>query len=492
MKASPFSYRAGILLPISALPSRYGIGSLGREAYRFVDFLSQTGQSYWQVLPLNPTALGDSPYQSPSAMAGNPYFIDLDSLVRLGLLRKEEVEGARDERSRIDYGALFERRIPLLRIAYQRFVTTRSFKSFVNKNRHWLFSYALFMSLKEKNGFTPWTAWQGEERCFSRMAKREAELSSELSFWCFLQYCFSVQWEALHRYARERGIRIIGDMPIYVAHDSVEVYTERENFCLDAEGSPTLVAGCPPDAFSPKGQLWGNPIYRWDRMEENRFDFWLGRFARAFALYDVVRVDHFRGFAGYYAIPYGEDDATSGAWYAAPGEALFDTVREHFPKGKIIAEDLGNITEDVRALLNKTGFPGMKVLQFAFDKEDSEYLPRNFESDNYVVYTGTHDSPCTASWLRSLTQEQRTRLARECPHTKGQSRVFDLIELALSSPASLAIVPMQDYLSLTDEEGRMNTPSCAVGNWTYRLSPRYNTRALRDRIKALMEKTKRI
>ena len=492
MKASLFPHRAGILLPISALPSHYGIGSLGRGAYRFVDFLATTGQSYWQVLPIHPTAFGDSPYQSPSAMATNPYFIDLDALVDWGLLRHCEVREHIDDGVRIDYGALFDRRIPLLRVAYSRFVPNQAYENFVNKNRHWLFPYALFMSLKVRNHFAPWTVWGEEDRSFAHMREREAELSSELSFWYFLEYCFFVQWTALRRYAKAKGIRIIGDMPIYVAHDSVEVYHERENFRLTEDGLPEVVAGCPPDAFSPKGQLWGNPIYDWEGMKERNFDFWQRRFARAFELYDVVRVDHFRGFAGYYAIPYGSEDATSGVWHTAPGNSLFRTVRERFPKGKIIAEDLGHITDDVRTLLSSFDFPGMKVLQFAFDQDDSEYLPRCFETDNCVVYTGTHDSPTTASWLRTLSKEERERLRRECPHTVGQNRVYDLIELALSSRASLAIIPMQDYLCLTDDEGRMNTPSSPVGNWTYRLSPRYNTRSLREKILSLVGKTNRI
>ena len=488
---SPFSHKAGILLPISALPSRYGIGSLGDGAYRFIDFLSGCKQSAWQVLPIHPTAYGDSPYQSPSAMAANPYFIDLDILKREGLLTSEEVKGHRDCGTRIDYGTLFERRYPLLRLAHRRFVPKQKYRDFVNKSSHWLLPYARFMALKVRYDFAPFPQWPREAREVSQNHLCEAHPEEEMSFWCFLQYCFHEQWSALRRYAKEKGISLIGDMPIYVAHDSVEVYSEGENFLLDEDGNPEVVAGCPPDAFSPTGQLWGNPIYDWEKMQRENFSWWIKRFSRAFSLYDTVRIDHFRGFAGYYAIPYGEKDARCGAWRSAPGKALFAQVLRQFPKAKIIAEDLGHITEDVRELLAFTRFAGMKVLQFAFDKEDSEYLPRNFESDNYVVYTGTHDSPCTASWLRSLTQEQRARLARECPHTRGQSRLFDFISLALESRASLAIVPMQDYLGLPDEEGRMNTPSRAEGNWTYRLSPRYATSALRERILTLTEKAGR-
>lgn len=492
MKQSNHRHKAGILLPISALPSRYGIGSLGKEAYRFIDFLSLTGQRYWQILPPHPTAYGDSPYQTPSSMAGNPYFIDLETLAREGLLSREELEENLDTGCRIDYGNLFERRYRTLRLAHRRFQRDKSYATFSRKNESWLFPYALFMALKVRYDFAPWTAWESEHRDFLMALEGAHYFDEEMSFWYFVQYCFFKEWKALRAYAREKGIAIIGDMPIYVAHDSVEVWSNPSLFQLDEQGYPTAVAGCPPDAFSPRGQLWGNPLYRWDVMAEDGFGWWCDRVGQAFSLFDVLRIDHFRGFSEYFAIPYGKEDAKEGEWHVAPGKALFDAIRARFPRAKIIAEDLGHITPDVRELLSYTGFPGMKVLQFAFDSEESEYLPRNFESKNCVVYTASHDSPCTASWLRTLSAETKARFRRECPHRKGQNRVYDLIEFALRSPPKLAIIPMQDYLSLPDEKGRMNIPSSREGNWTFRLSPRYNTKALREKIRSLTERCGRI
>ncbi len=491
MSKSIFHHKAGTLLPISALPSRYGIGSLGKEAYRFVDFLSATGQRYWQILPLHPTAYGDSPYQTPSSMAGNPYFIDLDALADRGLLTRSELRDNIDTGRRIDYGTLFSRRFRTLRLAHQRFTPNQKYVDFVKRNEGWLFPYALFMALREHYHFASWTTWKSEHRNFASAIIEKDRFDKEISFWYFTQYYFFLQWDALHAYAKERRISIVGDMPIYVAHDSVEVWANPKLFLLDENGIPTEVAGCPPDAFSPEGQLWGNPLYRWDRMEEDGFSFWCERVGRAFSLYDVLRIDHFRGFASYYAIPYGAPNAKDGVWRTAPGGALFDTIKKRFPRAKIIAEDLGHITPDVRELLTDTGFPGMKILQFAFDSDESEYLPRNFETENCVVYTGSHDSPCTASWLKTLSPEAKARLRRECPHRKGQRRVYDLIEFALRSPATLAMIPIQDYLCLVDEVGRMNTPSTQEGNWTFRLPASYLTPALREKISALMKRCKR-
>ena len=440
---------------------------------------------------MHPTSYGDSPYQSISVMAGNPYFIDLELLAKDGLLEVSELRENLDTGHRIDYGRLFESRFSLLRRAHRRFVPKRAYARFLRAHEPWLFPYALFMALKVHYGYAPWTAWDERHRCFSSASTEADRFADEISFWYFTQYCFFTQWLSLRAYAKAAGISIIGDMPIYVAHDSVEVWESPELFLLDDVGRATEVAGCPPDAFSPDGQRWGNPLYRWDAMEKDGFRWWLRRLGHAFSLYDVLRIDHFRAFAGYYAIPANAPDATGGEWRCVPGVALFDAVRERFPRARVIAEDLGLITPDVRALLAHTAFPGMKVLQFAFDTEESEYLPRNFEGERCVAYTASHDNSCTASWLGRLSPEARRRLWRECPHTKGQSRVYDLIELALRSPATLAIIPMQDYLCLTDELGRLNTPSTAQGNWTWRLSPRYNTAALRRKILSLTEKTGR-
>ena len=478
-------------MPVSSLPSKYGIGSFGKSAHDFIDFLDATGQKCWQVLPLNPTSYGDSPYQSPSSVAGNPYFIDLDILQGKGLLTKEELLPHRDTGDRINYGWLFETRYQVLRLAHSRFTPTPSYKAFVKKSAAWLENYALFMALKVHYNHAQWTLWDEEHRSYEKALAHKGEFEGEMSFWRWLQYEFATQWAAIVKHAHEKGILIIGDMPIYVAHDSMDVWAAPEQFLLDDQYNPTVVAGCPPDGFSPDGQLWGNPIYNWALMEEQGFTWWVDRVGAAFELYDILRIDHFRGFAGYYNIPYGEDTARNGKWDSAPGIALFRTIAKAHPKAKIIAEDLGFITDDVRELLTDTGFPGMKMLHFAFYDEDSEYLPRMYDTENCVVYVSSHDSDCTYTWQKDLCGEALQRFLRECPHTKGQSRIFDLIEFAFRSIANLAVVPMQDYLGLSNEEGRMNTPATAEGNWTWRISPRYNTAALRQKMLSIATKTKR-
>ncbi len=486
-----FRHKAGVILPVSSLPGKYGIGSFGAEAYDFVDFLEETGQKCWQVLPLNPTSYGDSPYQSPATKAGSPYYIDLDILAAQGLLAKKELAQHKRKAPRVDYGWLFNTRYTLLRKAHSRFAPDRAYRAFLKKNADWLESYALFMALKTHYGFKPWPQWEPQHKDYTRAIACKQEFAGEMDFWKWLQYEFFAQWDALHTYARQKGIAIIGDMPIYVAHDSVDVWASPEQFLLDGEGNPTVVAGCPPDGFSPTGQLWGNPIYNWPLMEKQNFAWWLNRVKNAFQIYDILRIDHFRGFAGYYNIPYGEATAENGKWDAAPGIQLFRTLRQAYPKAKIIAEDLGFITEDVRDLLTDTGFPGMKMLHFAFYDEDSENLPRCFQSENCVVYSASHDSDCTRTWLRGLSGDALKRFNRECPHTPLQSRVYDVIGFAMASKANLAMVPMQDYLCLTNEQGRMNEPATASGNWTWRMSGRYDTENRRAEILALLKKTKR-
>ena len=486
-----FSHKAGIILPVSSLPSAYGIGSFGKEAFRFLDFLDATGQKVWQVLPLNPTSYGDSPYQSPASSAGNPYFIDLDILAKEKLLTQEELEEQKHDTQRVDYGFLFYKRYDALRLAYSRFRTDRSYKAFCKKNADWLYDYALFMSLKQHYHHAPWTTWNEEHRDYQKAQACKEEFQEEMGFWCWCQYEFFSQWEAVMAYAHKRKISIIGDMPIYVAHDSVDVWASPEQFLLDDQYNPTVVAGCPPDGFAPDGQLWGNPIYNWERMEKESFAWWIRRIGAAFKKFDILRIDHFRGFAGYYNIPFGDTTARNGKWDAAPGLALFRTIREKFPKAKIIAEDLGFITEDVRELLKDAGFPGMKMLHFAFYEDNSVDLPQMYDTKNCVVYSSSHDSDCTYTWLRNLTGEARERFDRLCPHTKGQPRTYDLIEYAFRSIANLAMVPMQDYLQLSNAEGRMNEPSTAEGNWNWRMSKRYNTAALRKKVLALAQKTKR-
>ena len=491
MKKFGFRHKAGVIMPVSSLPSRYGIGSFGKSAHDFIDFLDATGQKCWQVLPLNPTSYGDSPYQSPSSVAGNPYFVDLDVLAKKGLLTAEELKVQRNNASRVDYGWLFTNRYAALRMAHKRFVPDRAYVAFLRKNAAWLENYALFMALKVHYQYAPWTQWSSEHREYVQAYACRSEFEEEMSFWRWIQFEFFTQWDAVLRHAHERGIRIIGDMPIYVAHDSMDVWAAPEQFLLDDHYNPTVVAGCPPDGFSPDGQLWGNPIYNWNLMEEQGFSWWIDRVGTAFRLYDILRIDHFRGFAGYYNVPYGEATARNGKWDPAPGIALFRAIKARYPKAKIIAEDLGFITDDVRALLDDTGFPGMKMLHFAFYDAEHEYLPRLFRNSNCVVYASSHDSDCTRTWVKNLSGDARKRFDAECPHVKGQSRTYDLIEYALSSIANLAIVPMQDYLQLSNEQGRMNIPSTAEGNWSWRISPRYNTEKLRNRMLCLAKKTKR-
>ena len=486
-----FRHKAGIVMPVSSLPSQYGIGSFGKAAHDFIDFLDATGQKCWQVLPLNPTSYGDSPYQSPSSVAGNPYFVDLDILAKKGLLTKEELASQKHVSKRVDYGWLFSARYSALRLAYSRFVPDKTYRTFVRKNAAWLENYALFMALKVHYNYCQWTLWGEEHRDYKKAIAQKEVFEAEMSFWRWIQYEFATQWRAIVDHAHKKNISIIGDMPIYVAHDSMDVWAAPEQFLLDENYNPTVVAGCPPDGFSPDGQLWGNPIYNWTLMEEQGFSWWIDRVGAAFQLYDILRIDHFRGFAGYYNIPYGEATARNGKWDSAPGIALFRTLDKAFPKAKIIAEDLGFITDDVRELLSDAGFPGMKMLHFAFYDEDSEYLPRTYDTKNCVVYASSHDSDCTYTWLKNLSDDAKKRFNKECPRNKEQSRTYDVIEFAFRSIANLAIVPMQDYLMLSNEEGRMNTPATAEGNWAWRISPRYNTEALRNKILALAVKTKR-
>jgi 4-alpha-glucanotransferase len=347
------------------------------------------------------------------------------------------------------------------------------------------------MALKVKNSYAPWTSWKEDEKVYAKARRMTEELSEEMDFWRFVQYEFFKQWKKLRSYAGKNGIKIIGDMPIYVAHDSMEVWRSPENFLLDEEGYPTVVAGCPPDAYSEDGQLWGNPIYNWEAMELDGFSWWKIRVGAAFKLYDILRIDHFRGFASFYSIPYGDENAKRGEWVAAPGKALFDAIRHEYPNGKIIAEDLGLITDDVRELLAYTGFPGMKLLQFAFYDEDNEYLPRMFTTDNCIAYTASHDSDCTRSWAYELERSAKARFKREIKRKDGESATEALIRAAMESRANLTVIPMQDYLELNNASGRMNTPSKPDGNWAWRLSPRYRTDTLIKKVERMTVLSKR-
>lgn len=448
-------------MPVFSLPNKYGIGSFGDEAYRFVDFLAAAGQSYWQVLPLSPTSYGDSPYQSPSAFAGNPYFIDLDLLRMDGLLTDEECRAEQTKDKAIDYAKLYERRYAVLKKAFVRFWKPKSYEKFIDDNRDWLIPYAEFMARKTANGGKAWNEWK----------EAEDEDCRESAFWVFLQYEFHLQWNALKTYANARGIKIIGDMPIYVAYDSADVWQNRQYFLLDGNGTPKEVAGVPPDSFSADGQLWGNPLYDWDAMKKDGFAWWKKRFKAALDMYDVVRIDHFRGFSDYYAIPFGQTTARNGTWKSALGKELFATLKKEFPDANIIAEDLGVIDDRVRELLRLTGFPGMKIAQFGFSEENSGYNPRNYPK-NCVAYTGTHDNPTTAVWAKNLNGTEKIRFRKYVRRRIGETDATALVRSLLCSEADVVVIPMQDYLSL-GENGRVNTPSTLGRNWIWRLKPHY-------------------
>ena len=471
---------SGILLPISSLPGPYGIGCFSREAYRFVDFLRDAGQSYWQILPLGPTSYGDSPYQSFSTYAGNPYFISLETLIEQGELTKEECDRAdlgADPRD-VDYEKLYRGRYALLRAAFRRSRApeTPEFRRFLEENDWWLSDYALFMAVKDRFGGEPWTAWPEDIRLRRKDAMEtfRRELEQEIAFQQYMQFQFFSQWRALLRYAHSRGVRIIGDAPIYVAMDSADVWANPELFQLDGDNLPIAVAGCPPDGFAPTGQLWGNPLYRWDYHRETGFRWWMNRLRYCFELFDVLRIDHFRGFDAYYAIPYGEPTAENGHWEKGPGYAFFETMRRTLGPRQVIAEDLGYVTDSVRKLVRDTGFPGMKVLEFAFDARDTgsanDYLPHNYPED-CVVYTGTHDNETVAGWLMSITPEER-QMVRDylCDRYTPDRELFrPVTALAMASIARLCVIPLQDYLGCGND-CRINRPSTLGGNWRWRVS----------------------
>lgn len=473
-----FSHKSGLLMAVSALPSEYGIGSFGKACFDWLDFLDKTGTKCWQILPLNPTAYGDSPYQSPASFAGNPYFVDLEELYKEGLLTSDELDGEKCKSERIDYGRLFLTRIAVLKKAFSRFVKTVEYVRFCHKNKQWLDDYALFFSIKESYDYAPWSSWADEYRIYKNAIERKSDFEGQTEFWRFVQFKFFTQWKKVRDYARSKGIKIIGDIPIYVAYDSVDVWSNTDEYLLDENLNPTFVAGCPPDGFSPDGQLWGNPIYDYAKMGKNGFKWWCSRIKICASLFDIVRIDHFRGFAGYYSVPYGEKTARNGHWEKGPGGKLFDAINQSVPNAKIIAEDLGFLTDDVRELIAYCGYPGMKILQFAFFDEDSEYLPRLYANKDYVVYTGSHDADCTRTWTENLVGDTLKRFKRECSHIKGLNPTYKMIKLAFDSIAELAVIPLQDWLLLGNEEGRMNTPSVAQGNWVWRAPSDYASKKL--------------
>ena len=464
---------SGVLMPISSLPSPYGIGTMGKAARRFVDFLKKGGQTYWQILPICPTSCGDSPYQSFSSFAGNPYYIDLEILCKDKLLNKKECESfdwGGSERY-VDYGTMYASRYALLRKAYTRFVKDipQEYWDFCEEQKDWLEDYALFMTLKDANEGMSWANWPKElkDRQWDAINAAKEQYAENLNFYKMLQYLFFKQWKELKAYANENGIRIIGDVPIYVAGDSADVWANPEQFYLDEERNPIEVAGCPPDAFSADGQLWGNPLFRWDVMKNDGYAWWTKRISAMAKLYDIVRIDHFRGFDSYYAIPAKDDTARNGQWRQGPGMDLFRTLEEKLGKLPIIVEDLGYLTPSVYQLLEDSGFPGMKVLQFAFDsREGNEYLPHRYPK-NCVVYTGTHDNDTTMGWMKSAPKEM-VKFAKEYLNlTKEEGYNWGMMRGAWASVADMAIVPMQDLLGL-GSEARLNTPSTLGNNWKWR------------------------
>lgn len=459
----------GILLPIFSLPNSYGIGTLGHEAYQFIDFLKASKQKYWQVLPIGPTSYGDSPYQSFSVFAGNPYFIDFALLEKDGLLEKNDYAYLYDESLSIDYEKLYNTRFTILKKAYEKFdVTTMS--SFLKEHQDWLDDYALFMCLKDYHQGVSFLEW---EDCYKKRNKKALKEfinknEKDINFWKFIQYEFFKQWFLLKEYANSNGIKIIGDMPIYTALDSSDVWSNKKEFLLDKDLKPKLVAGCPPDYFAPLGQLWGNPLYNYKQMEKNNYKWWVRRVEVAMKLFDTIRIDHFRGFEAYYTIPYKDKDATRGKWKKGPNVNLFNELKKQLGDIDIIAENLGFLTPSVQEMLDNLGYPGMKIIQFGFDpKADSDSMPHNL-SYNMVAYPGTHDNPPIRGWYEGLEDEEKAfvheYLYFDNPYEVGNM----MIRSVLASPCYLAIIPFYDYLQ-KGNCARINTPGVMGGNWLWRM-----------------------
>jgi 4-alpha-glucanotransferase len=480
---------AGILLAVSSLPSPYGIGTFGETARNWVRFLKDAGQKYWQILPLGPTGWGDSPYQSFSAFAISPYYIDIEYLCddgylpRMGNMHTEHAQDNHAESvqgnnpSCVDYAYLFNHRYKLLRTAYKTFAAKNGFeqddyKQFVNENNFWLEDYSLYMAIKNNYGNLSWLDWPHElkMRDDSALQKIKIELNDEIQCQCFMQWAAFSQWKKLKTFANENGIKIIGDIPIYAALDSADTWANSEIFQLDENKHPTHVAGCPPDPFAAGGQLWGNPLYNWEKIAKDDFAWWISRLGADFRLYDVLRIDHFRGLESYFSIPANDRDARRGEWKKGPGAAFVQAVRRAMPNAQIIAEDLGYLTSEVKALLAASGFPGMKVLQFAFDsREASDYMPYTYSPD-CVVYTGTHDNPTSLGWFQSARPEDAALALDFFGLKDATDGNWAFIRAALSSVARLSVIPMQDYLGLSGDGARMNTPSTLGSNWLWRMT----------------------
>ncbi|MGL5316628.1 MAG: 4-alpha-glucanotransferase, partial [Peptostreptococcaceae bacterium] len=475
---------------ISSLPSKYGIGSFSKEAYEFIDILKETNQSLWQILPLGPTSYGDSPYQSFSTFAGNPYFIDLEELIKEGLLTEEECSKYDwgDNETYIDYGKIYSSRFKILKKAYERsnIKNNKNYIEYSNKNYWWLHDYALYMAIKDSLDSKSWIEWNQDirVRTISKINFYEETLKEEIELYKYIQYLFFTQWSKLKAYANKNGVSIVGDLPIYVSLDSADTWSNPNLFQLDKDCKPIAVAGCPPDYFSEDGQLWGNPLYDWNYNKESNYSWWIKRIEHAFTLYDIVRIDHFRGFDEYYSIPYGHENAKKGKWEKGPGLELFKTIKEKLGDVDIIAEDLGILTDSVRQLLKDTEYPGMKILQFAFDSDETnDYLPHNYDK-NCVVYTGTHDNATLKGWYKDINKDSKKMYSDYMNTNKDNDINWDLICLAMRSVANTCIIPAQDYLCLGDE-ARLNKPSTMNNNWTWRISREFFDKDTMKKMKTL-------
>jgi 4-alpha-glucanotransferase len=485
---------SGVLLHPTSLPGRYGIGELNEHAYKFVDFLVATKQKRWQVLPLGPTGYGDSPYQCFSAFAGNPLLISLDTLVQEDALAPEDLTDAPAfPAERVDYGPVIEFKFRVLRKSYAHFLQhaapeqQANFRAFCERNATWLDDYALFMALKDAHGGRVWNSWEDDIARHDPWALTQwrMALATEVETYQYLQYQFFKQWDALKDYANQHGVRIVGDIPIFVASDSADAWAHRELFYFDDALNPTFIAGVPPDYFSPTGQRWGNPLYRWDVMQQQGFSWWIERCRAAFSMYDFLRIDHFRGFEAYWEVPASEPTAIQGRWVQAPGQELFRAIERALGKLPIIAEDLGIITPEVEALRDMFGFPGMRVLQFAFVADTkSTYLPHNY-IQNCVAYSGTHDNNTTIGWFKSLEPAPRTQVLRYTG-TDGSQIHWDMMRLLMMSVADLIVVTMQDLMGL-GEEARMNMPGQPGGNWGWRFTPEMLMPAIAEQLCEMTE-----
>lgn len=488
------SRMSGILLHPTSLPSKYGIGDLGTEAYRFVDFLEMAGQHLWQVLPLTHTGYGDSPYQSFSAFAGQPLLISPENLLELGLISLETLNSCpKGDPEHIDYGALIPWKTAVLKEAYDIYKKklpkklTEKFALFCYENAFWLDDYALFMACKDENGGKSWLDFKEPYRSPSKKEKMKLlnQLSDSVRYYQFIQFLFFRQWKKLKKYANKHGVSIIGDIPIFVSMDSADVWANKSLFQLDEDGYPTAVAGVPPDYFSETGQLWGNPLYQWGTHKHDGYSWWIKRIRNQLDLLDYLRIDHFRGFESYWSVPYGSETAIDGEWKKGPDKSLFKAFQKTFGKNlPIIAEDLGIITPEVEALRDRFGFPGMKILQFAFESTvESSYLPHQFTTPNCVCYTGTHDNDTTAGWYQTLNSDAKKKV-KAYMQTDGSEISAAFIRTCIASTASIAVFPMQDALGL-GSDARMNTPGVSSGNWDWRLRPGSLSPTLAQQLKEL-------